>query len=60
MEGGHDAALPDDIGRPRDAGARRRQAQHKPLALDVDEVCKAGVPGGNRLDGIDAPAELPR
>ena len=60
MEGGHDPALPDDIGRPRDAGAGRRQAQHKPLALDVDEVRKAGVPGGNRLDRIDAPAELPR
>ena len=50
MERGHDPALPDDVGRPSDAGARRRQAQHEPLTLDVDEVREPGVPGGDWLD----------
>ena len=55
----HEPALARDVGRTGDAGAGRRQPQHRPLAaLEVDPIGEAGMTLGDALQAQHTAAEL--
>ena len=57
MEGGHDAALADDVGGAGDAGAGRGEAQNVPITFDLNEVRKPGMSAWYGIDRINPPPQ---